>query len=143
MQAGEFESIDGKFLLATVDDVRKLKEQLKFSDECLKLGEIAVVVRTREFRDRVKRALDKTGYRCEARLVEYYDPATFHGQFPFHEIPFRKRATFCHEKEYRVAVYTNTKGHDPLEIEIGNIGDISEMMASATLNDVLSVQLDD
>jgi hypothetical protein len=131
VEAIEFEPSDNP----TDEDVRKLKEQLKFSDECLKLGEIAVIVKTREFLDRLKRALDKTGYKCEARLVEYYDPATFHGQFPFHEIPFRKRAEFSYEKEYRIAVHTNTKGQDPLEIEIGNIGDISATVASATLND--------
>jgi hypothetical protein len=134
MRTGEFEFVDGQFDCRTDDDARKLKQQLEFSEQCLKLGDVAVVVNAGEFMLRVKHAIDKKGYKFAATLVEYYDPAKFHGKFRFDEIPFRKRAEFSHEKEYRIVVDSNTKGQDALEIEIGDISDISAKMAAANLN---------
>lgn len=140
MRTGEFDFVDGKFDCPTDDDSRRLKQQLEFSDECLKLGQIAVVVNAGEFMLRVKQALDSRGYKFNATLVEYYDPETFHGRFRFQEIPFRKRTEFSYQKEYRIVVDSNIKGEDALEIEIGDLRDISATMASANLNNEFAVR---
>jgi hypothetical protein len=139
MHTGEFDFKDGTFDCPTDEDARKLKKQHEFTDECLKLGDIAVVVNAGEFMLRVKRAIDKRGYKFAASLVEYYDPTTFHGKFRFDQIPFRKRTEFSDQKEYRIVVDTNTKGQDALEIEIGDIGDISAKMVAANLNNEFRV----
>jgi hypothetical protein len=139
MHAGDFDFQDGTFDCPTDEDARKLKQQLEFSDECLKLGDIAVVLNAGEFMLRVKRAIEKRGYKFTATLVEYYDPAVFHGGFRFDQIPFRKRAEFSFQKEYRIVVDSNTKGQDDLEIEIGDISDISAKMTAANLNNEFRV----
>ncbi len=139
MHSGKFDFVDGKFECATDENVRKLKRQLEFSDECLKLGDVAVVVNAGEFMLRTKRAIEKMGYRFKATLVEYYDPKTYHGKFGFYEIPFRKRTEFSYQKEYRIVVDSGTKGQEALEIEIGDIRDISAMMPAATLNNQFAI----
>jgi hypothetical protein len=139
MHAGEFDFIDGAFDCATDEDVRRLKKQLEFSDDCLALGDVAVVVNASEFMLRVKRAIEKRGYKFKATLVEYYDPKTYHGKFGFYDIPFRKRIEFSFQKEYRIVVDSGTKGDEPLEIELGDISDISGKMPAANLNNEFAI----
>lgn len=138
----DFEFVDGKFDLPE-DDVRKLKDQLEFSDRCLSLGDIAVVVRVDEFINRFKRAVNKRGLRFATGLVEYYDPETFHGKFTVEEVPFRKRLEFSHEREFRIVIDSRTTGRDALEVEIGDISDISARMPSASLNKQFEVKRDE
>lgn len=138
----DFEFVDGKFELPE-DDVPKLKGQLEFSDLCLSLGDIAVVVRVDEFIGRFKRAMNKRSLRFAMGLVEYYDPETFHGKFSLREIPFRKRLEFNHEREFRIVVDNKTSGRDALEIEIGDISDISAKMPSASINKQFEVKRDE
>ena len=44
------------------------------------------------------------------------------------EIPFYKRNDFLHQKEYRIAINTDTVGCDHRTIDIGNIQDITVAM---------------
>jgi hypothetical protein len=139
MHTGEFEFVDGKIEYSEAD-ADKLRRQLEFSEDCLKLGEVAVLVVAGEFMLRVKRAIDRIGYKFAATLVEYYDPKTFHGAFRQDKIPFRKRLEFSHQREYRIAVDSRTKGQDALEIEVGDISDISATMNAANLNKAFSLE---
>jgi hypothetical protein len=141
MSTGEFEFVNGTFDCPTEEHVRKLRQQLEFSEECLKLGDIAVAVNATEFMARVKRAIDQNGYQLSASLVRYYDPETFHGTFRHGDIPFRKRKEFNYQKEFRIVVDNNTRGHDALEIEIGDIRNISGRMVAANLNNEFTIRL--
>jgi hypothetical protein len=141
MHTGEFEYVDGKFECRTDDDAHRLREQLAFSERCLKLGDVAVVVNAGEFMLRVKRAIDKKRFKFASTLVEYYDPTTYHGKFRYEEIPFRKRIEFTHEREYRIVIDSKTKGEDALELEIGDISDISAKMAAKNLNNEFRIAL--
>jgi hypothetical protein len=68
-------------------------------------------------------------------LVEYYDDKTFNGRIPAKEIPLWKQKRFAYQQEFRVCVRTDTKGNDPLTIEIGDISHFAAKVESSQLNE--------
>ncbi len=133
--SGEFEKISEETL-----DV--FKKQLQISEECLKLGECAVLVaNVPQFIDRIKKAVMSNNYEMTAGLVEYYDPNTFHGTFSETESIFRKQKEYKHQKEYRFAFDTGLEGDDPLILNIGDISDIAVKCKVSDVNNCLDVKL--
>jgi hypothetical protein len=78
-----------------------------------------LILNTPEFLGRVHQALATMGLQGKARLVEYYDDATYSGKIG----TFHKPQRFAYQKEYRIAVQP---GIVPFRnLIIGNISDIT------------------
>ncbi len=108
------------------DNIEVLREALRVDDACLSLGPYAVVIcDVAAFMDRLKGACTDNGYRAASRLVNYYDPDTFHGNFEGLEAVFWKQTEFSFQREFRIAIDTHTSGEDPLTLDIGDISDIA------------------
>ena len=80
-------------------------------NECLSLGEHAVVIRNvPEFLGRVEATCKAQGFRLKYGLVKYYDPKTFHGSFGDEDSVFRKQTRYMPQREFRFAVNTGPLG---------------------------------
>ncbi len=119
----------------------ELRGHLSIDERCLKFGAFAVVMAVTPFLSQLRTALERSGLRCLARLVEYYDEETFHGEIAPTDIPFKKQKRFAYQKEYRLCVQSKTKGDDPLIIDIGDISGISAKIESSRLNDLFQTDL--
>ena len=139
VHATGFATVDGKFDLAE-SEAAELRRQLAIDERCFKFGPFAVITPAVPFLAQLKEALQRRGQWFRGRLVEYYDDETFHGQIPLADIPFKKQKRFSYEKEFRICVHTNTKGDDPLPIDIGDISHISAKVDSSRLKDLLQLK---
>lgn len=117
------------------DNIEALREAMRVDDACLSLGSYAVVITdVAAFTSRFRGACSASGYKAAARLVKYYDPDTFHGNFEGLEGVFWKQAEFSFQREYRIAINTHTSGDDPLILDIGDISDIAFPIAANDVN---------
>jgi hypothetical protein len=139
MRVTGFELIEGGFDCAE-NEVAELEAQLRIDERNFAFGEYAVVVRAVDFLSRLKEVLKKRGDIFRGRLVEYYDDETFNGEIPIEEIPFWKQKKYSHQREFRICINSKTKGNDALDIEMGNIGDISALMESSKINEMFKVE---
>ena len=117
--------------------IEALRQQFMIPDGCLSLGEYAVVVRNvPEFISRMRGSAKANGYPMWNGLVKYYDPSTFHKQWPLDtpEAAFCKQNEFSFQREYRFAIDDGTAGDDPLLMDIGDISDISLQLPSSELS---------
>lgn len=119
----------------------ELRTHLAIDELCLRFGAFAVVMACAPFLGQLRTALERSGLRCQGRLVEYYDEETFHGVIAPTDIPFKKQKRFAYQKEYRLCVQSNTKGADPLIIDIGDIGKISAKFEASRLNNLFQTDL--
>jgi hypothetical protein len=133
-------TVDGNIDIGTMSEM-ELRNNLMIDSRCLNFGLYAVVTAASPFMSQLRGALDLCGYAVQVRLVEYYDEETFNGQAALADIPFRKQKFFSYQKEYRLCVQSNTKGDDPLIIDMGDIGHISAKIASAQLNNLFQTTL--
>lgn len=111
-------------------DLTVLQDRVIQPQGYLKFGQFAVlVIDVGKFLERVDKAARTRGYRFGGNLVKYYDPGTFNGRFddPAH----RKPNQFADEREYRLVFQTDAEG--PLELEIGDIHDITISMKSSEI----------
>lgn len=115
--------------------------QFAIDSRCLEFGSHAVVVAVSPFLAQLKEVLQRNGQWFKADLVEYYDDQIFHGEIPPSDIPFRKQKRFSYQKEYRICVQTNTKGTNPISIEMGDISMFSARIDSARLNSLMELKL--
>ena len=117
------------------DNIEVLREAILVDDACLSLGSYAVVIADAPaFMSRIDGACAEHGYRAAGRLVKYYDPDTFHGNFDGLEAVFWKQTEFSFQREFRIAIDTHTSGEDPLILEIGEISDIAFPIAASDVN---------
>jgi hypothetical protein len=130
---------DGKIDIGTMSEA-ELRNNLMIDSRCLNFGPYAVVVAASSFISQLRGALDHYDS-VQGRLVEYYDEETFSGKMALSDIPFKKQKVFSYQKEYRLCVQSNTKGDDPLIIDIGDISHISARVASAQLNNLFQTGL--
>ena len=93
-----------------------------------------------DFLRRVKTACDSKGYVVRMNFIDYISP------YKFVDIPagspdwaFVKYDDDEYMKEFRIAIYTGTVGDDPLELDIGNIEDISKRIKTSEINDNISI----
>jgi len=117
------------------------EEQLKIPEDNIKFGMQSVIITNPEiFLNKVKQAVIENKFGMQARLVDYYDPATFHGHFKDDEAVFKKHLSFAYQREYRIAVDSNNNSHSPLVLEIGNIRDIAKIIPIATINSSIKIE---
>jgi hypothetical protein len=133
---------DGKIDIGAMGET-ELRGHMSIDDRCLKFGAFAVVMAVTPFLGQLRSALQRSGLPCKARLVEYYDEETFHGEIAPVDIPFKKQKRFAYQREYRVCVNSKTKGDDPLIIEIGDISSLSAKIESSRVNDLFQINLRD
>ena len=120
------------------DNVEALRQELTIPKKCLCLGKYAVVVmNVPEFINRMRsfaRAKNYPGIKWG--LVEYYDPETFHGNFPDEEAAFRKQKDYSYQREFRFAINSGSSGEktQSLIMNIGDISDITLQLESSELN---------
>ena len=132
----------GEFDCVTEETLPLLKEQLKISEECSKLGGFSVMVtNASKFIARVRDAAEKMGFPGSGGLVEYYDPATFNGEFSDSEAVFRKRKEFSHQSEYRIALKAGNEFPSSIILDIGSIRDIARICTFSEINTGLEVRL--
>jgi hypothetical protein len=133
MHTSSLESLDPQRDLAEHEG--ELQKQLQIDERCLKFGPYAVVIQAVPFIDRLKEALRRKGMAARLALVQYYDDETFHGEIPPKDVPFRKQKRFNYQQEYRLCVYTNREGDNPLTIDIGDLSQICTKVDSPQLNE--------
>lgn len=130
--------------IITDDNYDEYINYLKIDERCREeFGEHVVAFMgdgITEFLKRVRRSADSKGYKLLMNLVEYFDPQKQLDINPFTMAPvFYKRDQFKYQKEFRIVINTNTIGNDPLQLDIGNIEDISFRMGTAEINNKMSV----
>jgi hypothetical protein len=139
IHTGRFECVDGLIDYAE-EDSNELKEQLTVHENCFNFGDHAVIVPVILFINRVKDAIKNMDYSGRMKLVDYYDPDLFHGNFMEHEIPFKKQQRYSYQNEFRIVVNNGTVGDDPLRIEVGDLSDISTKIEAKNLNGLLKIE---
>ena len=113
---------------------RCIKSNLHVDERCLNFGPFAVIVKIREFLDQVLEAMRKQNMTFRARMVDYYDPAQFHGAFADDEIMFNKSMYYSYQNEYRICASPLSVGRDPIRICIDSIAAISQKLPSRDIN---------
>ena len=117
------------------DNIEVLRKELTIDDRCLSLGEYAVVVKNvPELINRMRSSARANDYRIAYKLVKYYDPTTFHGNFRDIESVFWKQKQFSFQREFRFVIDSGKLGECPLRMEIGDISDIALKFKSIELN---------
>lgn len=101
---------------------------------------VVAITNVTKFLERVDAAVEKIlepGMKYSRGFVEYYDPKKHHGAVN----PFMKDIRFSYQNEYRFVISPRTEGSKPeLEIEIGNIEDISVLAESRNTNSLLTIK---
>ncbi|MDE0126752.1 MAG: hypothetical protein OXN97_19475 [Bryobacterales bacterium] len=117
------------------DTIEDLRQELTIDKRCFNLGNHAVVVRdVPEFVNRMESSARAKGYRIGRKLVRYYDPATFHGEFADIESVFRKQDQFSYQREFRFVIDRGTLEQEPLVMNVGDLSDITLQLKSTELN---------
>ena len=121
----------------------ELRDELSISTDCLEFGNHAVAVtNVTKFFEMVEAAVEANGYRLFRRLVKYYDPDSFHGSFAGIEAAFWKQRHFSYQREYRFAIDTGSGSSTPLDLEIGDLTDLTFLFDSTDIRrgDFLSLR---
>lgn len=118
-----------------VDGFAFSKEQ---KQKLLSFGNTALIIKdSAEFIKRVKEAAQEQGYKCKFEAVQYCDSSYDNvNQLisitrDLADIAFWKRAFYKYQQEVRFSFFDGDMSRDHLEIEIGDISDISEILPSA------------
>ena len=126
----------GTFEWVSEANVLDLKKQLEIPEDCINLGEHAVVItNVKEFIRRVVASANREGYGIISRLVKYYDPniGTPPARSEIDSI-FTKRNQYAYQKEFRIAIDTRTEGSNPITLNIGPIDDITQRLKTRDFN---------
>ena len=105
-------------------------DTLKIPTRATAFGRHAVVILdVSEFIRRVRQAVGGAGFGLRYKPVEYYDPATgIHTNPATLEPIFTKRNDYQEEQEFRIAIDRRLAVPTPLELDIGPISDIAELI---------------
>ena len=121
------------------ESMEVLRRELMIPDDCLKLGDYAVVVKdVAGFIERMRAGAIAKGYRFARRVVNYYDPETFHGSFGDlnHDIEpvFWKQKRHGYQREFRFVIDSGSLSDCPLVLEIGDLSDITWQLGAVELS---------
>lgn len=126
---------------AKFDSIGAMKTAIQLQRECYGLGAHLVFFRNAEaFLQQVHAAVEAAGLTLSRNLVKYYKPAEVNGFFAPEEIPFRKRETYAHQREYRIVVHTRPDDPQPFLLDVGDLSDICEIVAAEEFNDSLTFE---
>ena len=116
-------------------DVEAIRRQLMVPDKCLSFGKHAVIIKSvDEFVSRVAAKAKAEKYRFTHGRVQYYDPDSFHGILRDEEAVFRKQKRLEYQREYRIAFDTGTLGCGALNLDVGDLSDITLRLDATELN---------
>lgn len=118
-----------------------------FTDEqrnnMLSFGDTALLIKdSEEFYIRVRNAMKKEHISLKNAYcgrVEYYDESVDSLKIfislikGMHNVAFQKRKKYSYQQEYRILVPYDDRDDDFLELDIGDISDISEIISAKTL----------
>ena len=133
----------GDFEGSTYSDLR---EHLKIPEEGLReFGEYGVAITDiPQFIDRVKTKARLQGYQVWNKLVKYYDPETSHEFFGkglnSPEAAFNKHNKYRWQREFRFVIHTGVAGTKAIDLDIGDISDISFPIDIADINKGIKIQ---
>lgn len=136
-----FEIKDGQ-IDCEIEREAELLDQIHVDERCFKFGKFAVIIAFQPFIERIRSALTGMRHHALGKLVDYYDEATFHGEIAAKEIPFKKQKAFSYQREFRIAVNTETLGDDPLILEVGSLADFSVKVEASKLNELMQFKKD-
>ena len=133
----------------TLTDTTEFRRRLRVSDDFLAEKQTAVVVNNpTSFIDRIEKAANVRGYGMYRGLVQYFDPDRPNTELLKHVDPrlpglqtllFRK-SKYQFQSEYRFVLITGSVGHDALNLQIGDISDITICVEARSLNRRLEVR---
>ena len=104
--------------------------QFPFDSRFEKFGAAAVIVkRPGLFMERLEQAVQTVGRYVRRDLVEYVDSRTHVGEMG----AFRKFRRYAFQQEFRIAIEPLVITGDALEIELGPIDDIAQLVATKAL----------
>jgi hypothetical protein len=133
---------DPSLLQGNHDEVQaKLQAAIHLDERCLNFGPHAVIVSAEKLLPHLRQSLGRCNHWSNAGMVDYYDEATFHGEFALEDVPFRKQSRFAYQKEFRVCLQTPTAGDDPLALEIGDMSAFAIKVRSVDVNASVKVKL--
>ena len=122
--------------------ISEIRNQLIISTECEQFGQYAVLITDGpEFLNRVKKAAKLKNYREAHGLVEYYNPDTFHGNFPGISGAFMKQDKYRYQREYRFVFETGSSGISPIVLDVGDLSDITMRSNIRDINQNLQVHV--
>ncbi len=115
--------------------IEAFRQRLLVPDECLDLGEYAVVVQNvSKFLRRMDTSAKAKGYLYGRQLVGYYSSETSHVCFRDPEAVFQKQSKYSFQREYRFAIWDRSRGVNPIILDIGDISDITRQFKTSELN---------
>lgn len=138
-----------KNLFEDVDNINdsKIVSHIKFNSKLFKdfedLGEelfVLIITNTEEFLKRFKIATNGMNCKIQHGIITYRDTSYIYkngDKFEFNS-PFHKDTFFEHQEEFRILI--DEKVDDNLEIEIGDISDISTLLNADQLKNGLRIE---
>lgn len=98
--------------------------KIHFDKRILEFGDCAVIIKPREFIEKVKKA---------SKYEIKYEPAVYYKTpiIPLTLTSFSKREEFKYQNEFRFVIISSSK--EAIKIRIGNISDIATMIPTETL----------
>ena len=102
---------------------------LDFGSHCL------IIKNTQEFVKRIENALTNLSLTFRRRLVEYYEKEKINGEINV----FQKRKEYDFQNEYRF--YVERESTESLEIQIGNLKGIAEVLKAEDIVDGLRLKV--
>lgn len=109
-------------------------------DTIKNFGDTALLILDKEeFFNRIRNAALKEGYEIYGGFVRYYDENVDSGNLILsllsgtHNIAFWKRKKYVYQQEFRFLVHTQNCAKDHLELNIGDIRDISKVFKTSEI----------
>ena len=107
--------------------------EYRLDQEMIKLGDYTVcIMDNNEFAKRIESAIQKKNYQLAKRKITYFDIGI---GMPPHPIGlqtlFYKDDKYKYQKEYRFAFDSKTEGTNPIDLNIGNISDITMLIKTS------------
>ena len=132
----------GDFQHISDDNINDFRKQIEIPEECVNLGEHAIVITNcQEFPRRVSAAAELNGYGLCTGLVTYYDPEvgtpTIRTEI---ETVFHKQKEYQYQSEFRIAVDAHLSEPTFLRLSIGDISDIALRMRTSEINQKMKVE---
>lgn len=111
----------------------QIREITGFGDTALLILDVP------EFERRIIKAAKAEGFEIYKGFVKYYDETRDSASVMIpllsgmHNVAYYKRKMYEYQQEYRFFVYAESDKRDHLELEIGDISDISRMMKTSSM----------
>lgn len=106
----------------TVDHINSHEGRSVINEQLLEWGPHVLMIKPRPFLERMAEAVRTAGFKHEFAPVQYYDPASFHGNAS----PFHKRSSYEWQMEARIIA--TPSGEKFRNIELGSLEDITELL---------------